>query len=99
MENTELLQSKMANIDRGAYWCRVLGIVFLVIGIVVLVLAGVSLLQLQRAPGGQLTDALVTAGKIAWGSVTYFILAWLAHRASDAFESIAALIRELGEIV
>lgn len=98
MDNSELLQKKMTRIDRGAFWCRALGIYFMVAGIVVLVLAGISLLQLlshAHEPG----ETFVGALKIAAGALTYFVAAWLSYRASDAFESIAALIREMREIV
>lgn len=99
MENSEILQQKMSNIDRGAYWCRILGTAFFVYGIVVLVLAGVSLLPLLSPRADNWIEVLQSAAKIVWGSVAYFVAAWLCRRASDAFQSIAALIRELGEIV
>lgn len=97
MENSEILQKNMSNIDRGAYWCRILGTIFFVMGIVVLCLAGLPLLKMLGT--GSWVEVLRSAANIALGSVQYFILAWLARRAADAFQSIAALIREMNEIV
>ncbi len=99
MENNEILQQKMSNIDRGAYWCRVLGIVFFVYGVVVLVLAGLPLLKLLGSGASGWVEVAQSSAKIAFGAVSYFVAAWLCRRASDAFESIAALIREMNEIV
>jgi len=99
MENTEILQQKMSNIDRGAYWCRILGTVFFVYGIVVLCIAGLPLLKLLSSGAHSGIEVVQSVAKIATGSVGYFVAAWLCRRASDAFESIAALIREMGEIV
>ncbi len=99
MENTEILQKNMSNIDRGAYWCRVLGTTLFVFGIVILCISGLPLLKLLGPGDATLTEVVPGCAKIAGGSVSYFIMAWLARRAGDAFESIAALIREMNEIV
>ncbi len=98
MENTEILQKNLSNIDRGAYWCRVLGTTLFVFGIVILCISGLPLLKLLGGTA-QWTDVLTSCAKIAGGSISYFIMAWLARRAGEAFESIAALIREMNEIV
>ncbi len=99
MENTEILQQKLSSIDRGAQWCRILGIVLLVFGILALVAAGVTFGTNVGLRGATVSEGLGLSFSIVGESITQFIMAWLAYRASDAFASIAALIREMGEIV
>lgn len=98
MENTETLQGKLGNLEQGARWFQVLSVFLLVVGIVAVVGGGLKLLWLLR-PEREWVDVLMQASSTAFNGVIYFMLAWIARRAGDAFTSIAALIRELGEIV
>lgn len=99
MENTQLLESKLADINQGAHWFRVIGTVLKVFGILMIVLGGIKLLPLLKPETAEVWPILAGATSTASAAIGYWIMSWLATRAGDAFEAIAALIRELGEIV
>jgi hypothetical protein len=98
MNDDRLLRDKLGSIEQGARWFHVLAVVLLVIGCVALGGGALQLLGLLGARSDW-TRILSHVWSAAFGALHYFILAWLARRAADAFTSIAALIRELGEIV
>jgi cation transporter-like permease len=90
------LEGNLTNLQDGASAFRVLAIVLTVIGAVLLGAGALKLLPLLRDMSWTVVaSALETAGS----SIIYFLLAYLARRASVAFDAIAALIGELGEIV
>lgn len=94
MENTELLNSKLELIDRGSHWFRVVGIFLVVWGILSLVATGLRLLPLL---GGRELDLVELAKDTFSGAgtgVMYLALSYMSFRAQDAFQAIAALIRE-----
>ena len=94
----DALQAKLGNIQQAARWFQVLGIVLLVIGCVGLFGGTIKLLNLlpENADWG---DVLSGVWSTVFDSLHYFLFAWIARRAADAFHAIAALIREMGEIV
>jgi drug/metabolite transporter (DMT)-like permease len=94
----ESLQGRLGNLEQGARWFQVLGVVLVVLGIVGVVGGGLKLLLLLQ-PGSQWAEVLVGAASTASDGVIYLVLGWFARRAGDAFTSIVAVIRELGEIV
>jgi hypothetical protein len=95
-ETAPNLEQNLSNLQRGARGFRVLSLVLTVIGVLLLGAGGLKLLRLLREiEWSVLADALQTAS----GCLIYFLLAWLARRAADAFVSISALIKEIGEIV
>ena len=98
MEDNELLESRLGNISQGALGFRALGVFFLVIGIVVIVLSGVQLLPVFRTEMSWMEGLKDVLGQVLQG-VSYLALSWLSRRASDAFDSVGALIREMREIV
>lgn len=93
MDNSELLQVKLASVGRGAKAFAVLQVVFIVIGVLLGVAAGLKLLS---AGSWQTWN---DAAQAVSSSAGYLLIAWLCGRAADAFEAIAALIREMAEIV
>lgn len=93
MDNSEVLQVKLASVGRGAKAFAVLQVVFLVIGILVGVAAGLKLLSADSWEGWN------DAAQAASSSAGYLLIAWLSGRAADAFDAIVALIREMAEIV
>ena len=94
----DALQAKLTNIEQAARWFQVLGIVLLVIGCVGLGGGALNLLRLLPEDANWV-DVLNRVWSAVFGSLHYFLLAWVARRAADAFHAIAALIREMGEIV
>jgi hypothetical protein len=99
MENTQLLEAKLDNLNKGAHWFKVIGIVLTVFGGLMILAGGLKLLPLLGPRAGEVGPVLADALSTASAAVGYWIMAWLAWRAGDAFEAISALIRELGEIV
>lgn len=98
MEESATLQGKLGSIRQGARSFRILAVVLQVLGFIVLGGGALRLLKLL-APDSVGTEVLGDAFTAAFGAFTYFLLAWLARRAADAFVTIAELIREVGEIV
>jgi hypothetical protein len=95
-DSASLLEENLGNLRDGAKAFKVLAIVLTVIGCILVGAGGLKLLRLLKGVDWAIvSDALQTAS----GCLIYFLFAWLAHRASEAFESIVALINELGEIV
>lgn len=90
------LEGNLSNLQDGSKAFRILAVVLTVLGFLVLGAGGLKLLRLLRGiEMAVIADAVQTAS----GGLIYFLLAWFARRASDAFDSVAALIGELGEIV
>jgi hypothetical protein len=98
MDNAEVLHTKLGDIERGARWFHVLAVVLVVFGCIGVGGGALKLLRLLR-DDSVWTAVLSGAWTTAFGALPYFLLAWLARRAADAFTTIAALIREIGEIV
>ena len=95
-DRSSRLEGNLTNLQDGSKAFRVLAVVLTVIGFVLLGAGGLKLLRLLRSMDWSVAaDALQTAS----GCLIYFLLAWFARRASDAFDAIAALVAELGEIV
>lgn len=95
-DHSSRLEGNLTNLQDGSKAFRVLAVVLTVLGFLVLGAGGLKLLRLLRGVDGSvIADAVQTAS----GGLIYFLLAWFARRASDAFDAIAALIGELGEIV
>jgi|GEM_PF-3358757 len=92
MDLSEKMEGNLDNIRAGAVGFRVVGILSAVLGAI---LIGVAVLKTVGAAEPGLGVLLGNLG----GVVNYFLVAWLAHRASDAFDAVAALILELREIV
>ncbi len=99
MDNTQVLESKLEEINQGARWFKVIGIVLTVFGFLMILFGGLKLLPLLGPRAGQLGPVMADAFSTASGAIGYWIMAWLANRAGSAFEAISGLIRELGEIV
>ena len=97
MSTEQTLQGKLQNIERGARGFRVLSIVCVVLGCVALLPAALELRHLLE--GVAMTEVLSNLVQRTLGAVQLFVFAWLSSRVSDAFESIAGLIAEIGEIV
>ena len=93
VDNSRVLQTKLASVSRGAKGFVVIQIVFIVIGIVLGVSGGVRLLNSNG------WEDWSHAAEAASSAAGYLFIAWLAGRAADAFDAIAALIREMAEIV
>jgi hypothetical protein len=95
-QRSSSLEGNLSNLQDGSRAFRVLAVVLTVIGFVVLGAGGLKLLRLLRGiEGAVIADAVQTAS----GCLIYFLLAWFARRTSEAFDAIAALIGEMGEIV
>jgi hypothetical protein len=99
MDNTKLLDSKLADINKGAQGFKVISIVLTVFGFLVILAGGLKLLPLLGDGGADVGQVLGHAAGTGSGAIGYWIMAWMARRAGDAFQAICALIRELGEIV
>ncbi len=99
MENSQLLETKLNDISQGANGFRVISIVLMVFGILMIVVGGLKLLPLLGPRAGEYGPVLGDAAGTASSAIGYWIMSWLARRAGDAFEAIAALIREMQEIV
>ena len=97
MHDSQFLQAKLGVIEQGSRWFEVIGVVLLVVGFLVLGAGGLKLLRLLGDFNWSYLASDLFAAIV--GSVNFFALAWVARRAADAFAAIAALIRELGEIV
>lgn len=96
MDNTAQMEANLDNIKRGAIGFRVVGTVAVVLGLILVAVAVLRLVPLMDAGAGTMMASLL---ENMGGVLNYFLVGWLAHRASDAFEAVAALIREMGEIV
>jgi len=95
-DRSSRLEGNLTHLQDGASAFRVLAIVLTVIGAVLVGAGGLKLLPLLRdVSWNVVAGALQTAAS----AIIYFLLAYLARRASVAFDAIAALIGELGEIV
>lgn len=97
LPDSALLQNKLAQVARGAVGFRVVGVVYIVLGCITLGVTALGLLQLLQ--GVEFMDVLASSFERAKPAVNFFIIAWLARRAADAFDAVGALIRELGDIV
>ncbi len=96
MDLTEKMEGNLENIRAGAVGFRVVGIVAMLLGFL---LVGVAVLRsLGQLDAGAMAVLQALLGNLG-GVVNYFLVAWLAARASDAFDAVAALIVELREIV
>ena len=98
METTEIMERNLGSIERGAVAFKVLGVVFIALGCLKILAAGASL-TIMLGPDGTWAEAGSAFVDRASGTLTYFLWAWLAGRAHDAFEAVAALVREMREIV
>ena len=97
MQDSQFLHAKLGTIEQGSRWFEVIGVVLLVVGFLVLGAGGLKLLRLlgDFSWSGLATDLF----NAVVASANFFALAWGARRAAAAFAAIAALIREIGEIV
>ena len=93
MEDTDLLKVKLSSVVRGGAAFAVLQVVFLVFGVLLGVGSGLKLLSAND------WQAWGAAAETASSAASYLLIAWLAGRAADAFAAVAALIREMAEIV
>ena len=89
----------MNEINQRAQGFKVVGTVLTVLGILMVVLGAVKLLPLLGSRAGEYGAVTSEAVSTASRAIGYWIMAWFARRAGDAFEVISGLIRELGEIV
>lgn len=101
MEKTELLQKKLGNIRRGAFWFGIFRWIWLW-GIIILLINC-----------GQIAVALYKTGSLPvttrphwaiWRDISFicarsFFLGYIFQLMHDAFKSIDGLICEMGEIV
>lgn len=97
MNTEQTLQGKLKNVEQGAQGFRVLSVVCLVLAAVALIPAVLELRHLLD--GVAVTEVLANVVQRTMGAVQLVVFAWLARRASDAFQAIAGLIAEIGEIV
>ncbi len=93
MNDSDLLRTKLGSVTRGGKAFVVVQVVMLVLGILLGLASGAKLLT---ANGWETWRA---AAETASSAAGYLVMAWLAGRAADAFEAVAALIREMAEIV
>lgn len=93
MDESKLLNDKLGSVVRGGQAFVVLQVVFIVLGVLLAVASGLKVLSAQDWDGWR------AAAETASSSAGYLVIAWLARRAADAFEAVAALIREMAEIV
>ena len=98
-DNNGVSDSKLNSISKGAVGFRVLRTYLLVAGIIMLIVALIRLLPLFFEGGLPVTEVLKNSGTTIVSAITYLFLSWLSGRASEAFESVVSLIREMREIV
>lgn len=97
-----VLEKRMSNIKRGAYWFGIIGRLSMFIGFLILIFTvGALFLQgMARVNAGTVSftdgnSAIAGLGQ-GLGSLLY---GWLFLLGRDAFQAIEALIQEMQEIV
>ncbi len=98
MQNNEYLQSKLSDVEHGAVAFKVLAWVFALLGVV---LGGVAAITISALLGSDLalTDVAVKSLGPVLNCVSCFMLFWFLQRTGLIFFSVAALIREMREVV
>ncbi len=94
---SDSLDARLTEIHEGSRWFQIVGVVLLVLGTLAL---GGSALKLMRLLGpSPFGEVFGDVAPTVAGGIAYLVLSSLAFRAAGAFTTIAALIREIGEIV
>lgn len=96
INNSDLLDKKLNSIKRGSYWFGIVGRLSILFGILSFVSALFLFFLTTNFQGTVVNYADAYDAMI---SSSYVIFGWLFLLGRDAFESIEALIREMGEIV
>lgn len=92
MERSELLKSKLSNIKKGAKYFGIIGRLSILWGLLFIIIGVASLYS-------DFASSLGSFAKTTIQGVWPLITGYLFLLGRDAFESIAVLIEEIGEIV
>ena len=91
----EILDKRLKNIRKGAYFSGIIGKLSIAIGLFLLVSSTSSLIEKRELYQIDYTYILKAFGS----PILYIIYGWVFLFLKDAFESIETLISEISEIV
>ena len=90
----DVLSKNLKNIERGSYWFGIIGRLSILWGLFTVVMAVMLMVMGTDAPGpdGQSFTATVSP-------ITSLFYGWVFLKGRDGFDAIAALIKEMDEVV